>query len=73
MKPCLHCKQWHKEEGTTNHTAWGYVSTVNEPFTHNDLSAMSQSREKKHAKRMSGTGTQGERLDCRCIELGLLI
>lgn len=49
------------------------MSTVNEPFTHNDLSAMSQSREKKHAKRMSGTGTRGERLDCRCIELGLLI
>lgn len=22
---------------------------------------------------MSGTGTRGERLDCRCIELGLLI
>lgn len=49
------------------------MSTVNELFTHNDLSAMSKSRKKKHAKRMNGTGTRGERLDCTCIELGLLI
>lgn len=32
-----------------------------------------QNPEKKHAKRMNGTGTRGERLDCTCIELGLLI
>lgn len=50
------------------------MSTVNELFTRNDLSAMSKSRKKKkHAKRMNGTGTRGERLDCTCIELGLLI
>lgn len=51
MKPCLHGKQWHKEEGTTNHTAWGYVSTVNEPFTHNDLSAICHNPEKKNMQK----------------------